>query len=78
MNENETMQETPEMPTPELTPEQLAEIEGAQREQEEATYGKARSAAQQRRQSAAIIAEHDDLLADMLYEITMGQFGEEV
>lgn len=78
MNENETMQETPEMPTPELTPEQLAEIEDAKREQEEATYGKARSAAQQRRQSAAIIAEHDDLLADMLYEITMGQFGEEV
>lgn len=78
MNENETMQETPEMPTPELTPEQLAEIEDAQQEQEEATYGKARSAAQQRRQSAAIIAEHDDLLADMLYEITMGQFGEEV
>lgn len=78
MNENETMQETPEMPTPDLTPEQLAEIEDAKREQEEATYGKTRSAAQQRRQSAAIIAEHDDLLADMLYEITMGQFGEEV
>lgn len=78
MNENETMQETPEMPTPELTPEQLAEIEDAQREQDEATYGAARAAAQQRRQSAAIIAEHDDLLADMLYEITMGQFGEEV
>lgn len=78
MNENETMQETPEMPTPELTPEQLAEIEDAQRERDEATYGAARAAAQQRRQSAAIIAEHDDLLADMLYEITMGQFGEEV
>lgn len=78
MNENETMQETPEMPTPELTPEQLAEIEDAQREQDEATYGAARDAAQQRRQSAAIIAEHDDLLADMLYEITMNQFGEEV
>lgn len=81
MNENETletMQESPEIPVPELTPEQLAEMEEAQRTEDEATYGAARNAAKQRRQSAAIIAEHDELLADMLYEITMNQFGEEV
>lgn len=81
MNENEaleTMQESPEMPVEELTPEQLAEMEEAQRAEDEMTYGAVRNAAKQRKQSAAIIAEHDELLADMLYEITMNQFGEEV
>lgn len=74
MDENEIME--PVMPDP--TPEQLAE-EAAEREaQDEATYGPMRAAAQQRRNNAQIVAEHDDLLADMLYEITMGQFGEEV
>lgn len=75
MNENETMQETP---VPELTPEQIAEMEAEQQAQEEARLGAARRAAQQRKESAAIIAEHDELLADMLYEMTMNQFGEEV
>ena len=35
-------------------------------------------AARQRQSSAQIVEEHDNLLADMLYEITMNQFGEEV
>ena len=74
MDENEIME--PLMPEP--TPEQLAEEEAAREAQDEATYGPMRRAAKQRRDSAAVIAEHDDLLADMLYEITMGQFGEEV
>ncbi len=74
MDENEIME--PAMPEP--TPEQIAEEEAARKAQEEATYGPMREAAKQRRDSAEIVAEHDDLLADMLYEITMGQFGEEV
>lgn len=74
MDENEIME--PMMPEP--TPEQLAEMEAERQKQDEAIYGPMREAADQRRNSAAVIAEHDELLADMLYEITMGQFGEEV
>lgn len=73
MDENQIME-----PVIEPTPEQLAEIEAERQAQDDATYGPMRRAAEQRRQSAAIIAEHDELLADMLYEITMGQLGEEV
>lgn len=35
-------------------------------------------AARLREESARIIAEHDDMLAEMLFEITMSSFGEEV
>lgn len=73
MDENQIME-----PVIEPTPEQLAEMEAERQAQDDATYGPMRRAAEQRRQSAAIIAEHDELLADMLYEITMGQLGEEV
>ena len=73
-NQNEYME--PVMPEP--TPEQLAEMEAERQAQDEAIFGPARRAAQQRRTSAEVIAEHDELLADMLYELTMGQFGEEV
>lgn len=34
-----------------------------------------RKAKQQREQSAAIIAEHDNLLADMLFELTLTEMG---
>lgn len=74
MDENEIM----ELMMPEPTSEQLAEMEAARRAQDDETFGPMREAAEQRRNSAAVIAEHDELLADMLYEITMGQFGEEV
>lgn len=73
MDENQIME-----PVIEPTPEQLAEMEAERQAQDDATYGPMRRAAEQRRQSVAIIAEHDELLADMLYEITMGQLGEEV
>jgi len=76
MDENQT--EIMEPMTPEPTPEQLAEMEAARQAQDDETYGPMRRAAEQRHRSAAVIAEHDELLADMLYEITMGQFGEEV
>ena len=35
-------------------------------------------AAQKRNNSAEIVAEHDDMIAEMLYEVTMLAFGEEV
>ncbi len=73
-NQNEYME--PMMPDP--TPEQLAEMEAERQAQDEAIFGPVRRAAEQRRNNAAVIAEHDELLADMLYELTMGQLGEEV
>lgn len=73
-NQNEYLE--PMMPEP--TPEQLAEMEAERQAQDEAIFGPVRRAAEQRRNSAAVIAEHDELLADMLYEITMGQFEEVV
>ncbi len=79
MDENEIntiMENIDPMPSP--RPEQWAEEEAERKAREEAVLGPARRAAQQRAESAAIIAEHDDLLADVLYEITMTQFGEEV
>lgn len=41
------------------------------REREERELAPYRAAANQRKESAAIIAEHDEMLADMLFEITM-------
>lgn len=75
MNNLDNMQD---MPAPELTPEQAQEAEAAQKAQDEATFGPMRRAAQQRQQNAAIVAEHDELLADMLYELILQQFGMEV
>lgn len=72
MNDTERAQELRETPAP----EQLAEMEAAREAQEEANLGAMRRAAKLRRQSAAIIAEHDELLADILYEMTMNELGE--
>lgn len=74
MDENSTILE----PMPKPTPEQREEEEKERTARDEAIFGPSRRAAQQRQDSADIVAEHDDLLADMLYEITMEQFGEEV
>lgn len=74
MDENEIVLEL----MPEPTPEQREAEEKEREAREEAIYGPSRRAAQQRQNSAQIVEEHDNLLADMLYEITMNQFGEEV
>lgn len=65
---------------PEHTPseEEIAEWEREREEREAAKLAPAQRAAQQRRESAAIIAEHDDMLADMLFEMTMNDLGGEV
>lgn len=64
-----------EMPdAPDFDPD---EWERKRREAEEAELARARAAAKQRKESAAIIAEHDELLADMLFEMTMNEMSEE-
>lgn len=64
-----------EMPdAPDFDPD---EWERKRREAEEAELAGARAAAKQRKESAAIIAEHDELLADMLFEMTMNEMSEE-
>ncbi len=65
-------------PETSLTDEEIAALDRQRAEAEEARLAPYKRAKQQRENSAAIIAEHDELLADMLYELTMGQLGEEV
>ncbi len=62
---------------PDQTPEQREKWEEERKANEEKTMAPYREAAKQREQSAAIIAEHDELLADMLYEMTMNKIGGE-
>ena len=69
MNDNEYM--SPEMPG--MTEEELAALEKEREAAREAELAPYKAAAQQRKDSAAIIAEHDDLLADMLFELTMNE-----
>ena len=75
MDENETMLEVAEGYTP--TPEEQEEEERRREAEHEAMLKPFKYAAQQRRESAQIVAEHDDLLAEMLFEITMNQFEQE-
>lgn len=61
-----------------LTDEEIARQEAERAEREEKELAPFRAAAKQRHESAEIIAEHDSLMADMLYELTMNEFGEKV
>ena len=63
---------------PELTDEEKARLEEEAQANRDAELAPYKAAAKQRQQSADVIAEHDDLLAEMLFEITMTGFGEEV
>ena len=62
-----------------LTDEEIAALDGEERDDtppeddEDAKIAPFRAASRQRKQSAAIIAEHDDLLADILFEITINE-----
>ena len=47
------------------------------KEEEEAKIAPYKAASDQRKESAEIIAEHDELLADMLFEMTMNEIEEE-
>lgn len=77
MDENEVMttEELTEMPDPpDYDPE---EWERKRKEEWEAMLAPYKVAAKMRNDSAEIIAEHDELLADMLFEITMNEFEDE-
>lgn len=63
---------------PGITEEEIAAMEAEREAMYEAKLAPCREAAQKRNSSAEIIAEHDDMLAEMLYEVTMLAFGEEV
>lgn len=53
------------------------EWERKRKEEEEAKIAPYKAASDQRKESAEIIAEHDELLADMLFEMTMNEIEEE-
>ena len=53
------------------------EWERKRKEEEEAKISPYKVASDQRKESAEIIAEHDELLADMLFEMTMNEIEEE-
>lgn len=77
MDENEVMttEELTDIPDPpDFDPE---EWERKRKEEWEAMLAPYKTAAEQRKESAEIIAEHDELLADMLFEITMNEFEDE-
>ena len=78
MDENEVMtteELTDDMPpAPPFDPD---EWDRKRKEEQEAKLAPYKAAAEQRRESAEIIAEHDELLADMLFEMTMNEFGPE-
>lgn len=52
------------------------EWERKRKEEEEAKIAPYKAASDQRKESAEIIAEHDELLADMLFEMTMNEIKE--
>lgn len=53
------------------------EWERKRKEEEEAKIAPYKAASDQRKEGAEIIAEHDELLADMLFEMTMNEIEEE-
>lgn len=66
------------IPVTSLTDDEIAAIEAERKANFEAKIAPFREAAKKRNVSAEIIAEHDDIIAEMLYEVTMLAFGEEV
>lgn len=76
MDENEVMtteELTEDMPpAPDFDPD---EWDRKRKEEEEAKLAPYKTAAAQRQESADIIVEHDELLADILFEMTMNEFG---
>lgn len=65
---------TPELP--EISDEEIKALEEEREAAKEAELAPARNAAHMRKQSAEIIAEHDDMLAELLFEITVNEVEE--
>lgn len=75
--ENITVDVISEVPdTPEMTAEEIAALEAERKDAEEELLRPAKEAAQKRNETADIVAEHDDLMAEMLYEMSLNEVGE--
>lgn len=75
--ENITVDVISEVPdTPEMTAEEIAALEAERKDAEEELLRPAKEAAQKRNETADIVAEHDDLMAEMLYEMSLKEVGE--
>lgn len=75
--ENITVDAISEVPdTPEMTAEEIAALEAERKDAEEELLRPAKEAAKKRNETADIVAEHDDLMAEMLYEMSLNEVGE--
>lgn len=75
--ENITVDVISEVPdTPEMTAEEIAALEAERKAAEEELLKPAKEAAKKRNETADIVAEHDDLMAEMLYEMSLKEVGE--
>lgn len=70
------MQDNENQPAlPELTDEQISALEEQRTQAETERLAPFVAAKQQRQENAAIVAEHDEAIADILYEITLNDLG---
>lgn len=75
--ENITAVTTSEAPeAKEMTAEEIAALEAERKAAEEELLKPAKEAAKKRNETADIVAEHDDLMAEMLYEMSLKEVGE--
>ena len=58
-----------------MSDEEIEALEEERRQEEEARLAPFTEAAQQRQESAAIVAEHDELIADAMYELALMKIG---
>lgn len=57
----------------ELSAEDIAALEAERKAAREAELAPAKKAADMRKENAKVIAEHDDMLAELLFEITVNE-----
>lgn len=67
--DNEIIMEEPILPTEDET-----DWDEERRKEEAARLAPYEAAARQRKESAQIVAEHDNMLSDILFEMTMNEF----
>lgn len=60
-----------------MTDEEIELLEQQRKAEAAAKIAPCMAAREQRQESADIVAEHDSVLADILYEMTISEFGEE-
>ena len=73
MGEKEKLDFSDSPNMPELSAEDIAALEADRKAAREAEIAPAKKAADMRKESAKVIAEHDDMLAEILFEITVNE-----